>query len=491
MKMSASAAAASPALRFPSATPPLAPLRRPLRRRLPSVRCSLAAAPGVRAPPELVDSILSKVKGTDRGVLLPKDGHQEVADVTLQLGKYCIDEPVKSPLIFGEWEVVYCSVPTSPGGLYRTPLGRLIFKTDEMVQVVEAPDIVRNKVSFSVFGLEGAVSLKGKLNVLDSKWIQVIFEAPELKVARSLIFRTETVSRRQRMRPATSSDSASPPPFRLRDGSGSLSVAVHMRAQAILQQESKRVRVRPFTSWQEIQILGTIYESNAHAFVNGWKEEVSGTQLLVEEYKEKLGYYCDFEDTLIRSNPKLTSDVKVQVEAEDAAMMQQLKSDDFVVVLDENGKDAISEQIADLIGDAGNTGSSRLTFCIGGPYGLGVQVRERADATIRLSSLVLNHQVALIVLMEQLYRTWEMEESACMNLQLPAHSMDTVNKMKFCWVLYWLLGGYERLRASSCKQERPRAAFTKEYKLTATKVLQKRTAHLNILPREWLRSCMS
>ncbi|PAN39985.1 hypothetical protein PAHAL_7G283600 [Panicum hallii] len=136
------------------------------------------------------------------------------------------------------------------------------------------------------------------------------------------------------------------------------------------------------------------------------KKRSRGTQLLVEEYKEKLGYYCDFEDTLIRPNPKLTSDVKVQVEAEDTAMMQQLKPEDFVVVLDENGKDVISEQIADLIGDAGNTGSSRLTFCIGGPYGLGLQVRQRADATIRLSSLVLNHQVALIVLMEQLYRAW-------------------------------------------------------------------------------------
>ncbi|TVU15830.1 hypothetical protein EJB05_39370, partial [Eragrostis curvula] len=136
------------------------------------------------------------------------------------------------------------------------------------------------------------------------------------------------------------------------------------------------------------------------------KKRSRGTQLLVEEYKEKLGHYCNFEDTLIKSNPKLTSDVKVQIEAADAAMMQQLKPEDFVVVLDENGKDVTSEQIADLIGDAGNTGSSRLTFCIGGPYGLGVHVRERADATVRLSSLVLNHQVALIVLMEQLYRAW-------------------------------------------------------------------------------------
>ncbi|KAG2568583.1 hypothetical protein PVAP13_7NG409700 [Panicum virgatum] len=59
------------------------------------------------------------------------------------------------------------------------------------------------------------------------------------------------------------------------------------------------------------------------------KKRSRGTQLLVEEYKEKLGYYCDFEDTLIRSNPKLTSDVKVQVEAEDTAMMQQLKPEDF------------------------------------------------------------------------------------------------------------------------------------------------------------------
>uniref|UniRef100_A0ACD5UVB0 Uncharacterized protein n=3 Tax=Avena sativa TaxID=4498 RepID=A0ACD5UVB0_AVESA len=136
------------------------------------------------------------------------------------------------------------------------------------------------------------------------------------------------------------------------------------------------------------------------------KKRSQGTQFLVDEYKEKLSHYCNVEDTLIKSNPKLTSDVKVQIEAEDTSMMQQLKAEDFVIVLDENGKDVISEQIADLIGDAGNTGSSRLTFCIGGPYGLGVQVRDRADATIRLSSLVLNHQVALIVLMEQLYRAW-------------------------------------------------------------------------------------
>jgi hypothetical protein len=44
-----------------------------------------------------------KVKGTDRGVKLTKEGHQEVADVALQLAKFCVDAPVKCPLIFGGW----------------------------------------------------------------------------------------------------------------------------------------------------------------------------------------------------------------------------------------------------------------------------------------------------------------------------------------------------------------------------------------------------
>lgn len=64
---------------------------------------------------------------------------------------------------YSEWDVEYCSVPKSPGGGYRSAIGRLIFKTNEMVQVVEAPDTVGNRVSFSAFGfLQGEVSLKGK-----------------------------------------------------------------------------------------------------------------------------------------------------------------------------------------------------------------------------------------------------------------------------------------------------------------------------------------
>ncbi|KAK1276833.1 putative RNA methyltransferase [Acorus gramineus] len=137
------------------------------------------------------------------------------------------------------------------------------------------------------------------------------------------------------------------------------------------------------------------------------KRRSKGVQILVDEYKEKIGHYCRFEDVLIKSNPKnASSDATAQVEAEDVVVMQHVRSDDWVVVLDERGADIGSEQLAGLLVEAGKTGSSSIAFCIGGPYGHGPRLRKRADVIIRLSSMVLNHQIALVVLLEQLYRAW-------------------------------------------------------------------------------------
>ncbi|TKY58216.1 putative RNA methyltransferase [Spatholobus suberectus] len=136
------------------------------------------------------------------------------------------------------------------------------------------------------------------------------------------------------------------------------------------------------------------------------KKRSRGLQLVVDEYVDKLRYYCSVEDVQIRPNPRNARDQRAQVDAEDEAVMNLIRSDDWVVMLDEHGQDIGSEQMAELVGDAGNTGASRLSFCIGGPYGHGRKMRERANLSIKLSSLVLNHQIALLVLMEQLYRSW-------------------------------------------------------------------------------------
>ncbi|KAL1094951.1 hypothetical protein V6Z11_D06G125400 [Gossypium hirsutum] len=136
------------------------------------------------------------------------------------------------------------------------------------------------------------------------------------------------------------------------------------------------------------------------------KKRLPGVQLLVDEYIAKLKSYCHVDDVQIRSNPKNARNVMAQVHDEDIAVINLITSNDWVVMLDERGLDLSSEQLAELLGDAGNTAASRLSFCIGGPYGHGQRVRKRANVSIKLSSMVLNHQIALVVLMEQIYRSW-------------------------------------------------------------------------------------
>ena len=72
----------------------------------------------------------------------------------------------------------------------------------------------------------------------------------------------------------------------------------------------------------------------------------------------------------------------------------------------EDGKALTSEGLADLVAEAPERGARSIVFCVGGPYGHDDSVREGADAVVSLSGCVLNHAVARLVLLEQIYRAW-------------------------------------------------------------------------------------
>eukprot|EP00897_Mesotaenium_endlicherianum_P004382 jgi/Mesen1/3972/ME000210S03217 len=128
---------------------------------------------------ELVDRLLNLVEGSDGGVALGEDGRKSAADYILALEAAGMEEPLKSPLIFGEWEVVYTSSPTAAGGSYRSSIGRTLFKTKEMVQTISAPDRVGNRVKFDALALiPGKVALEGVFKPMDDKWVEVFFEPP-------------------------------------------------------------------------------------------------------------------------------------------------------------------------------------------------------------------------------------------------------------------------------------------------------------------------
>ena len=88
---------------------------------------------------------------------------------------------------------------------------------------------------------------------------------------------------------------------------------------------------------------------------------------------------------------------------ESAAVLDFVKSDDFVVLLDERGRElsseALSAQYDDWLARPG-----RIIFVIGGAYGVDEAMHARADYVLALSKLVFPHQLVRLVLAEQLYR---------------------------------------------------------------------------------------
>ena len=92
------------------------------------------------------------------------------------------------------------------------------------------------------------------------------------------------------------------------------------------------------------------------------------------------------------------------VEKEGAAVLKSIGERAHVVLLDIGGKQRSSEGLAARIDELGLTGKSELTFIIGGSCGVSAAVRARADETLSFGPITLPHNLARVVLLEQLYR---------------------------------------------------------------------------------------
>lgn len=88
---------------------------------------------------------------------------------------------------------------------------------------------------------------------------------------------------------------------------------------------------------------------------------------------------------------------------ESVRLREKIKNDDYVILLDERGRELSSEALAARI--EAIPSHFRLVFVIGGAYGVDETVRERAQFVWSLSKLVFPHQLVRLILAEQLYRS--------------------------------------------------------------------------------------
>ena len=120
-------------------------------------------------------------------------------------------------------------------------------------------------------------------------------------------------------------------------------------------------------------------------------------------YWKKLSRFFKVEETMVRDAPgKLPSVDKKTKEGE--AILAKVKPGDMVVILDEHGDRLTSRQLAKEIERWTDVPNGRPVFVIGGPFGLSEEVKAAARRSIRLSDMTLPHELARLVLLEQLYR---------------------------------------------------------------------------------------
>lgn len=119
---------------------------------------------------------------------------------------------------------------------------------------------------------------------------------------------------------------------------------------------------------------------------------------LQDEYLARLSHFVKTEIVELKdANNK---------EIEGKRILENLNHNTFVVLLDVEGRSVSSHKLAETIENWQNRGLREVTFIIGGADGVTSAVVERADFSLSLSVLTLTHEMARVVLAEQLYRAY-------------------------------------------------------------------------------------
>ena len=125
----------------------------------------------------------------------------------------------------------------------------------------------------------------------------------------------------------------------------------------------------------------------------------------IEEYSKRLAHYVPFEMIVIpelRNTKSLSTDQQKEREAD--LILKSLLPGDYIVLVDEHGKEFTSMQFASYLEKKMANVAKRLVFVIGGPYGFSNRVYQAAHEKISLSKMTYSHQMIRLIFTEQLYR---------------------------------------------------------------------------------------
>lgn len=125
----------------------------------------------------------------------------------------------------------------------------------------------------------------------------------------------------------------------------------------------------------------------------------------IDEYLKRLKRYTSYKTEClpdVKGTRSLTPDQQKEKEGEN--ILSSMSQSDYVILLDERGKEYTSMEFAGYLQKIMASGRKRALFVVGGPYGFSKAVYERADAKISLSKMTFTHEMIRLFFTEQVYR---------------------------------------------------------------------------------------
>ena len=132
------------------------------------------------------------------------------------------------------------------------------------------------------------------------------------------------------------------------------------------------------------------------------------------EYAKRIARFRRLAVAEVRdADPSLEPARRSAVEGE--RLLREIGPQDLLLAMDERGEEFSSEGFARFLDKLDRDAQGTPCFVVGGPYGLADGVRERARRLIRLGAMTLPHELARVVLLEQIYR------AECLLHRIPYH----------------------------------------------------------------------
>ena len=134
----------------------------------------------------------------------------------------------------------------------------------------------------------------------------------------------------------------------------------------------------------------------------------------IAEYSKRISRFAKFEmiELTKEKTPDKASESENQkiLEIEGQRILSKIADRDFVIVLAIEGKTFFSEEFSKQLEETSIKGFSTLTFIIGGSLGLSSSVKNRANLSVSFGRLTLPHQLMRLVLVEQIYRAFTIQQ---------------------------------------------------------------------------------